>query len=38
MASAGGLNKLVMALVALFERLGGTIRLGIRSRALKMMG
>lgn len=34
----GGINRLVMALVALFERLGGTIRLGDPVARIEMMG
>lgn len=34
----GGINKLVMALVALFERLGGSIRFGDPVARIEMMG
>lgn len=34
----GGMNRLVMAMVALFERIGGTIRLGDPVSRIEMMG
>lgn len=34
----GGMNRLVMAMVALFERIGGTIRLGDPVARIEMMG